>query len=313
VSAPLHFNHAAGADLSLPKSSFRFAYSRAEGDLQAAATAAASAKVAVVFLQDTGAPPEFNGETVLTEEPDGGQSGVPAVAGDQGTTFAVNESYPLQYQDLVEAVAAANPNTVVVSNTTDPMLMPWISQVQSVLQMWYSSEEGGTATARTLLGLNNPGGHVPETWAAGINDNIWSYNETTLLPGDTLDSLGTHPERLDQANPGNANPTTETEGIFTDYRFFDQEKIDPLFPFGWGLSYTTFSYSTPTAVPDGTGGVNVTTTVTNTGSVSGSDVAQVYSGPPPNAAALEAQGVQFAPRQLAGFKRVTLAAGARPA
>ncbi len=310
VTQPLAVTHAAGADLSLPKTSFRFAYSRAEGDLQAAATAAAGAKKVVVFLQDTGAPPEGNGETVLTQEPDGGQSGVQAPAGAQGTNFAVNESYPLQYLDLVSAVAAANPNTVVVSNTTDPVLMPFINQVQSVLQMWYSGSEGGTATARTLLGLNNPGGHVPETWGANPNDNIWSYNETTPLPGDSLDSLGQHPERLDQANPGNSNPTTETEGIFTDYRFFDQEGIDPLFPFGWGLSYTTFAFSNPSAVPDGNGGVNVTFTLKNTGTVSGADVAQVYTGPPTTAAGLEAQGVQFAPRQLAGFKRVTLAGGA---
>ncbi len=310
VTQSLASNHAAGVDLSLPKTSFRFAYSRAEGDLQAAATAAASAKKVVVFLQDTGAPPEFNGETVLTQEPDGGQSGVQAPAGTQGTTFAVNESYPLQYQDLVAAVAAANPNTIVVSNTTDPMLMPFINQVQSVLQMWYSSEEGGTATARTLLGLNNPGGHVPEEWGANPNDNIFSYNETTPLAGDTLDSLGVHPERLDMGTANNSNPTNSDEGIFTDYRFFDQEGIDPLFPFGWGLSYTTFAFSNPSAVPDGNGGVNVTFTLKNTGSVSGADAAQVYTGPPTNASALEAQGVQFAPRQLAGFKRVTLAGGA---
>ena len=91
-------------------------------------------------------------------------------------------------------MAAANPNTVVVLNTTNPVLMPWIGNVKSVLEMWFSGEEGGTSTARLLLGLANPSGHTDITWPANATDTIWGYNETVpLYPGDTT---GPHLERL---------------------------------------------------------------------------------------------------------------------
>ena len=73
----------------------------------------------------------------------------------------------------MQAVAAANPNTVVVLNTTNPVLMPWVGNVKSVLEMWYSGEEGGTSTARLLLGLANPSGHTHITWPANATDTIW--------------------------------------------------------------------------------------------------------------------------------------------
>ena len=86
-----------------------------------------------------------------------------------------------QAPQLVEAVAAANPNTVVVLNTTNPVLMPWIGSVKSVLEMWFSGEEGGTSTARLLLGLADPSGHTDITWPANATDTLWGYNETVPL------------------------------------------------------------------------------------------------------------------------------------
>ena len=145
----------------------------------------------------------------------------------------------------MQAVAAANPNTVVVLNTTNPVLIPWMRNVKSVLEMWYSGEEGGTSTARLLLGLANPSGHTDITWPANATDTIWGYNETKpLYTGDTT---GPHLERL---NGGPNGTTDETEGIYNGYRFFDKEGITPLFPFGWGLSYTPVQLLEPRRQPD---------------------------------------------------------------
>jgi hypothetical protein len=185
--------------------SFRFAYSRANGDIADAAAAATGKKLAIVFLNDSGA-------STQTPNPSGNPPSISAPA----SLSAANTA-------LVQAVAAANPNTVVVLNTTNPVLMPWIGNVKSVLEMWFSGEEGGTSTARLLLGLANPSGHLPITFPANATDTIWGYNETVpLYPGDTL---GQHPERLN-GNGGcagtgcpAATTTQETEGIYSGYRF----------------------------------------------------------------------------------------------
>src|SRR2546421_8518672 len=138
------------------------------------------------------------------------------------------------------------------------------------------------------------------TWPANGTDTIWGYDETKpLYPGD---SSGSHPERLNGAAAGG---TSETEGIFTGYRFFDKEHIAPRFPFGFGLSYTHFAFSNETVAPTSDGGADVTFTVRNSGGMPGDEVAQVYVGPPADHPA----GVQFAVRSLAQFDRVSLAAG----
>jgi beta-glucosidase len=199
-----------------------------------------------------------------------------------------------------------------VLNTANPVLMPWLPNVKSVLEMWFAGQEGGTSTARILLGLANPSGHSSLTWPANATDTIWGYNETTpLYPGDTT---GTHPERLN-GNGGcaviagsgatcpTASGTVESEGIFTGYRFLDKEGITPAIPFGYGLSYTSFRYSGLTVTPTA-GAADVSFDVTNTGSVAGADVPQVYLGPGPAVV-----GVQQAVRSLRGFDRIDLAAG----
>jgi len=252
--------------------SFRFAYSRTDAD-RADAIAAAGAASKVIVFADCNCPSEL-----------GGSSG--AV-----TSLDSNTA------DLIGAMAKANPNTTVVMNTDVAVLMPWLDSVKSVLETWYPGSEGGTATARLLLGAANPSGHLTSTWPAHDTDTIFGYDEKTpLYPGD---KPGTHPERL-----AGAPPVDFSEGIFVGYRFFDKEGLAPLFPFGFGLSYTTFQVSRPTTATGGEG-YDVSFTVKNTGRVAGAVVPQVYLGPAPSVPA----GVQQADRSLAGFDRIELGPG----
>ena len=291
--------------------SIRFGYNRANGDISDAAAAAAGKSMAIVFLDDTGAASEFgssgcSSSSACDEIANPYYNSSEPISSSNPPYISAVESLPANQTALVEAVAAANPNTVVVLDTENPVLMPWIANVKSVLEMWYAGEEGGTSTARLLLGLADPSGHLPITFPANATDTIWGYNET--VPLYTGDTTGVHLERFN-GNGGcsgtgcPADTTTqETEGIYTDYRFFDKEGITPLFPFGWGLSYTNFAYSRLRISPDSDGGLDVSFLVTNTGQVAGTAVPQVYLGAPTN----QPSGVQFAVRQLAQFTRVTL-------
>jgi Glycosyl hydrolase family 3 C-terminal domain/Fibronectin type III-like domain len=218
--------------------------------------------------------------------------------------------------NLITAVAATNPNTIVVINSDNPVDTSWIGSVKSVLEMWFAGQEGGTSTARILLGLANPSGHTALTWPVNRTDTIWSYDEPAdaLYPGSTA---GQHLERLNgnagcggAGNPGSlacppSDGTDESEGIFTGYRYFDKLGITPRFPFGYGLSYTTFAFSKLKVKDADDGGLDVSFKLENTGSVTGADAVQVYVGPPSNKPA----GVQFAVRSLAQFDRVELAPG----
>ena len=277
--------------------SFRFAYSRANGDIADAAAAAKDKKLALVFVND--------GVGASSTTTDGAAP---------GTTISAPTQLSAASSNLINAVAAANPNTVVVLNTANPVLTPWLPNVKGVLEDWFAGQEGGTAMARVLLGLANPSGHTALTWPANATDTIWGYNETKpLYPGDTL---GTHPERLN-GNGGCTAPagstatcppatgTVESEGIFSGYRFFDQERITPQFPFGFGLSYTTFGFSNLKVRSTSDGGAEVSVRVRNTGHTAGADAVQVYVGPPSR----RPSGIQFAVRSLAQFDRVYLNAG----
>ena len=212
--------------------SFRFAFSRASADASAATAAARRAAKVVVFADCT------------------------CVTEDQVTSPPVN-SFDAPQANLIQQIAGANRHTVVVSNTDVATLMQWLPRVGSVLQMWYPGGEGGTSTARLLLGLANPGGHLTSTWPATVNDTIFGYDETKpLYPGDTT---GVHSDRL-----SNTPPINFSEGVFVGYRFFDKQGLAPMFPFGWGLSYTSFRFSR-LRVTRGGGGLNVSFAVTNTG------------------------------------------------
>jgi len=288
------FNNSGGGPASL-----RLAYNRAQGDIDDAAAAARTKRMAIVFLNDANA-------TTTTANPYA--SGPASISAPQSLSAANT--------NLIEAVAAANPNTVVVLNTTNPVLLPWRDAVKSVLEMWFAGQEGGTSTARLLLGQATPSGHTSLSWPAHSTDTLWAFNQPFgLYPGDTA---GPHLERLNYdygagSNQACVNPaapapnntvcTNETEGIFTGYKYLDQMAIAPMFPFGYGLSYTTFKFSNLSITPSAHE-ADVTFDVTNTGARAGAEVAQVYLGPGPDVA-----GAQQAVRSLQGFNRVALAAG----
>ena len=267
--------------------SFRFAYSRTNGDITDAAAAAVGKKLALVFVND-------------------GVGATSTIPNPYGTgTISAPISLSADSTNLINAVAAANPNTVVVLNTANPVLTPWRNNVKSVLEMWFAGQEGGTSTARLLLGLANPSGHTSLTWPANATDTIWGYNQTTpLYPGDTT---GPHPERIGSGGggPAGGGSASFTQGIYSGYRFFDQEGITPAFAFGTGLSYSRFRWSDLHLKPTDDGGINVSFDVTNTGPVTGTVVPQVYVG----AAADVPPSIQQAVRSLRGFQRVNLEAG----
>lgn len=263
--------------------SFRFAYSRTKGDIADAAAAAQGKAMALVFVNDQGR------EVVPSYAPHA-DSKVSSL----GTT----------QMQLIEAVAAKNPNTVVILNTGTPIIVKeWIdnANVKTVLNMWHAGQEGGTATARLLLGQADPSGHVTITWPKDNTDTIQGYNQPRgLYPGDTD---GTHPERLNGATDGRSK---ETQGIFSGYRYYDQLGLPVQFPFGFGLSYTTFKFSNLKLTPKADGTLAVSFDLSNTGSLAGAAVPQVYVGP-----GRDVPGVQQAVRSMRGFDRVYLLPGQR--
>jgi len=194
---------------------------------------------------------------------------------------------PGDQDKLIEAIAKINPNTIVVLNNCQPIALPWLNQVKAVLEMWYPGDGGGVATASVLLGHTDPAGRMPFTWAKRLDQYV-SHDPA-------------HPERSSDA----PHRATFSEGIFIGYRWFDKQNIEPLFPFGYGLSYTKFKYSGLQATPASDGGLNVRFSIENVGKVSGDEVPQVYLGAPANPPA----GAQFAVHALAGFDRIALKPG----
>ncbi len=191
---------------------------------------------------------------------------------------------PDNQDQLVSAVAAANPHTIVVLETGGPAAMPWIDRVNAAIEIWYPGIRGAEALANILFGDVNPSGKLPVTFAKSDAD----------LP---------HPKifGLDLEHPAEHHRVPDfdidyTEGLKVGYKWFDAENIEPLFPFGFGLSYTSFTYSDLKASPD-----RVSFTVRNTGRRAGVEVSQVYVGLP--AAANEP------PKRLVAWQRVELAAG----
>lgn len=187
---------------------------------------------------------------------------------------------PGRQNDLIKAVVAANPKTVVVLNTGAPYVMPWIDEVPSVLQSFFPGQEGGRAVARILLGEVNPSGHLSLTYPKRLEDTpAYLY-----YPGGKKVHYG--------------------EGIFVGYRWYDARAIEPLFPFGHGLSYTTFAYGEIHAPKKAKAGeaVTVSIPVTNTGNLRGKEVVQLY-------VADTKSSVARPPKELKGFAKVELAPG----
>jgi beta-glucosidase len=199
-----------------------------------------------------------------------------------------NFDLPGDQAKLIGDISAANPNTIVVLNVSQPVAMPWLDKVKAVLQMWYPGDEGGWATADLLLGKVSPAGRLPFTWPKRLED------------GPANDP--SHPERSSHGQDGK---TTYGEGINVGYRWFDQQNIEPLFPFGFGLSYTTFEYSGLKVARAADAGLEVSFQVHNAGKVTSDEVPQVYLGPPKE----PPSGAQFAVKTLAAFDRVSVPAG----
>ncbi len=195
---------------------------------------------------------------------------------------------PGDQDKLVEEVAAANPNTVVVLNTSQPVALPWVGKVKAVLEMWWPGDEGGWSTANLLLGKVSPAGRLPVSWGKSLDD----YPATDPK----------HPER--SKRPPNKE-THYSEGVNVGYRWFDQENIEPLFAFGHGLSYAKFEYSNLKVDKAPDGGMDVSVQIKNVGPMDSDEVPQVYLGAPSQIP----DGVQFPVRSLVGFDRVHLSAG----
>ncbi|MGA2218167.1 MAG: glycoside hydrolase family 3 C-terminal domain-containing protein [Terracidiphilus sp.] len=197
---------------------------------------------------------------------------------------------PIDQDALVEAVAAANPNTIVVIESGGPIVMPWLSQVGAVLEAWYPGQSGGPAIADLLFGTTNPSGKLPITFPASA----------AQLPRPVI------PQPPDDVTPF---PVNYTEGYNVGYKWYDVNGYTPLFYFGYGLSYTTFSISKAALVNNlsSTTSPNfqVTFNLSNTGSVAGAEVAQVYLGLPAS--------TNEPPRRLVGWQKVPLQPGASQA
>jgi beta-glucosidase len=215
------------------------------------------------------------------------------MVGDSETEGTDNSISLSATQDsLVESIVAANPNTIVVMKSGTAILMPWANSVPAILQAWYPGEEDGNAVAAVLFGDVNPSGKLPLTFPLQLSD--LPANTAAQYPGILVNGVPT---------------ATYSEGIFVGYRHYDQANIAPLFPFGFGLSYTNFSFQNLAVTPatftfanNPTQTVTVSLSVTNTGLVSGAEVVQLYLGIPSTA-------VPEPPKSLQGFQKITLQPG----
>jgi beta-glucosidase len=195
-----------------------------------------------------------------------------------------NMDLPGKQDALVEQVAAANPRTVVVLNTGSPISMPWLDKVAAVVQAWYPGQECGNAIADVIFGDTNPSGKLPQTFPVRLEDT---------------------PTYLDF--PGENGKVYYGEGLFVGYRYYDKKKIAPLFPFGFGLSYTTFDYgplslSARQIGPDDT--LQVSVEITNTGQRTGKEVVQLYVRD-------QQASLQRPEKELKAFAKVQLEPGER--
>lgn len=195
----------------------------------------------------------------------------------------VSLTLPDEQDKLISAIAAANPHTIVVLETGGPVLMPWLSQVAGALETWYPGSGGGEAIAEVLFGTVDPSGHLPVTFPESL-DQL----PDVKLPGRGLPA-------------GQQFAVEYRAGAAAGYKWYDRHGRKPLFPFGYGLSYTRFDYSALKARVE-SGRLVVSFEVRNAGGRVGAAVPQVYVGP-------KAGGWE-APKRLAGWSKVTLAPGA---
>ncbi len=197
-------------------------------------------------------------------------------------------SLPNNQDELIDAIAAANPNTVVVLDTGGPVLMPWVGKIRALVQAWYPGQEDGNAIAAVLYGDVNPAGKLPLTFPRTAAET---------------------PTASAQQWPGSNGKSIYSEKLDVGYRWYDARHVEPLFPFGYGLSYTTFHLSHLSITQKSldwnlhatSARVQVKLAVTNTGKLAGAEVVQVYIEQP----AENGEPVH----QLAGFAKVQLNRG----
>lgn len=205
-----------------------------------------------------------------------------AFADDEGTDRR-NLSLPSHQDELIVRLARANPHLVVVLISGSPVVMPWLDKAPSVLQAWYGGSEAGTALAAVLFGDVNPSGKLPCTYPKSLGDEPAEQGGARTYPG--------------------LNGTVHyDEGLFVGYRWFDAKNIEPLFPFGFGLSYTTFTYGNLKVLGDGGPAATVECEITNTGARAGAEVVELYVQP-------KHPGVVRPVKELKGFARVSLKPG----
>jgi beta-glucosidase len=187
---------------------------------------------------------------------------------------------PGDQDNLIAAIVQANPRTVVVLHNSNPVSMPWLEKAAAVIEAFYPGQEAGSSIARLLFGDANPSGKLAMTFPANEHQG----------PGAFF---------LDY--PGDGMTVNYSEGVLVGYRWYDAKKQEPLFPFGYGLSYTSFRFSDLQIENDGAGQATIKVRITNMGKREGAEVVQLYLGSP--AAAEEP------PKQLKGFEKILLKPG----
>jgi len=206
-------------------------------------------------------------------------------------------SLPERQDDLIAKVAAANPHTVVVLETGSPVTMPWAEQVSGILEAWYGGSRGAEAIARVLFGEVNPSAKLPITFPKSEAD---LPHPSIVKPPPESTTRGHDPDAWRTIASGlPAFQTTYDEGLKVGYKWYDAEKKQVLFPFGFGLSYTTYTYSNLKVTPGKS--VHLNFTVTNTGNRAGAEIAEVYAVLPESAGE--------PPKRLVGWSKVKLNAG----
>jgi beta-glucosidase len=205
-------------------------------------------------------------------------------------------SLPHNQDDLIAAVAAANPHTIVVLETGTPVTMPWVKAPAAILETWFSGSDGADAVGNVLFGAVNPSGKLPNTFPLSDAD----LPHPTLIKPPLESEHFSGPVSPEQRAAGLPPfQVTYDEGLKVGYKWYDAEKKPVLFPFGYGLSYTTFHYSGLQVTPGDK--VKVTFTLTNTGARAGAEIAEVYAALPAEA--------QEPPKRLVGFSKLNLKAG----
>jgi beta-glucosidase len=249
-------------------------------DLDSAAKAAGNADVAIVMVGD-----------VARETRDKTTLGLPKVTG-------------TDQEKLVPRILKANPNAVVVLKTEGMVLMPWLAQARALVEAWYPGQEDGNVVADVLFGVTNPSGKLPVTF--GNSDHEAAYATEEQYPGVYVDNgLGGGGGLLTGPNGKPQLVTYYSENLEMGYRWYEAHKVTPTFPFGHGLSYTSFAYGdlklTPSSNAAGKPMLTVEYTITNTGKVAGKEASQVYLTLPAEAAEPS--------KRLVGFEKVDLQPG----